>query len=100
MSKVIIIGPASPLRGGIADFNEALALELIAQNVEVEILSFSLQYPRFLFPGKTQYNNSSNYPEGVSIQSVINSINPFSWYKTAKYIIQQTFIKEGIVSLE
>ncbi len=89
MSKIIIVGPASPLRGGIADFNESLALELISQNIDVEIISFSLQYPKILFPGKTQFDTSNKINENLKIQSLINSINPFSWYKTAKYIIKQ-----------
>ena len=42
MSKLIIVGPASPLRGGIADFNEALADELVTQGHQLEIISFSL----------------------------------------------------------
>ena len=50
MSKIIIVGPASPLRGGISDFNEALAKSLIEKGFLVEIISFSLQYPKFLFP--------------------------------------------------
>ena len=89
MSKIIIVGPASPLRGGIADSNESLALELINQNVDVEIISFSLQYPSILFPGKTQYNTLNKQPKELNIQSFINSINPLSWSKTAKYIIKQ-----------
>ncbi len=52
--KIIIVGPAFPLRGGIAAFDERLARELMKENHQVEIVSFSLQYPNFLFPGKTQ----------------------------------------------
>ena len=52
MNKIIIVGPASPLRGGISDFNEALAKSLDSNNNNVEIVSFSLQYPSIFFPGK------------------------------------------------
>ena len=86
MSKLIIVGPASPLRGGIADFNEALAIELVAQGHEVEIISFSLQYPSFLFPGKSQYHSNSTKPSKYHVKELINSINPFSWLKTVRYI--------------
>ena len=89
MSKIIIIGPASPLRGGIADLNEAFAESLVKNNFEVEIISFSLQYPKFLFPGKTQYREKTYPINHYKISSIINSINPFSWIKTAKYIIAQ-----------
>ena len=81
MSKVIIIGPAHPLRGGgLTTFNHRLAKELISQGHDCHIYSFSLQYPSFLFPGKSQYSNEPA-PEGINIASVINSINPFNWIK-------------------
>ncbi len=57
--KVCIIGPAYPLRGGIANFNEALAYAFKEESIETSIYSFSLQYPNFLFPGKTQFDTSA-----------------------------------------
>ena len=89
MSKLIVVGPASPLRGGIADFNEALAKEIIKNGSQVELISFSLQYPSFLFPGKSQYKTNRSESNELKISSIINSINPFSWIKTANYIIAQ-----------
>ena len=89
MSKIVIVGPASPLRGGIADFNESLAGELIAQRHEVVIVSFSMQYPSFLFPGKSQFSKNPKTDHPYKIHSLINSINPISWYKTAKFIINE-----------
>ena len=80
MAKVIIIGPGHPLRGGLATFNQRLAKEFIEQGNDCSIYSFSLQYPSFLFPGKTQYSDEPA-PEGITIHSVINSINPFNWIK-------------------
>jgi glycosyltransferase involved in cell wall biosynthesis len=80
MDRVVIIGPGHPLRGGLATFNQRLAKEFIDTGNECSIYSFSLQYPSFLFPGKTQYSDEPA-PEGISIHSVINSINPFSWIK-------------------
>lgn len=80
MSKVVIIGPAHPLRGGLATFNQRLAKEFIEQGNDCSIYSFSLQYPSFLFPGKTQYSDDPA-PENLKINNVINSINPFNWIK-------------------
>lgn len=79
--KIIIIGAAYPYRGGLAAFNERLACEYIAQGNEVEIYTFSLQYPAFLFPGKTQYSDEPA-PDGLKIYRKINSINPLNWIKT------------------
>jgi len=77
--KIIIIGPAYPLRGGgIATFNERLAKEFIDEGLDTTIYTFSYQYPSFLFPGKTQYSSEAA-PEGIPIKIKINSINPFNW---------------------
>jgi glycosyltransferase involved in cell wall biosynthesis len=78
MGSVIIIGPGHPLRGGLATFNQRLAMEFIRSGYECSICSFSLQYPRILFPGKSQYTNEPA-PEGFVIRPLINSINPFNW---------------------
>ena len=77
----MIIGPAHPLRGGgMTTFNHRLAKQFIAEGHECEIVSFSLQYPSFLFPGKSQYSDEPA-PAGIKIRSLINSVNPFNWSK-------------------
>lgn len=73
-----IIGPAWPLRGGLADFDERFARELQSMGHEVAIYSYSLQYPGFLFPGKTQYTDAPA-PAALTIHTVINSVNPLNW---------------------
>ncbi len=88
MSKIIIIGPAHPLRGGLATYNERLAKAFQQIGDEVEIVTFSLQYPDFLFPGQTQYS-SEPAPADLIIKVLINSINPLSWLKTGNYIRRQ-----------
>jgi glycosyltransferase involved in cell wall biosynthesis len=80
MAKVVIIGPGHPLRGGLATFNQRLAKEFMQSGHDCSIYSFSLQYPSFLFPGKTQYSNEPA-PEGITIHTVINSVNPFNWIR-------------------
>ena len=83
--KVIIIGPAHPYRGGIANFNNSLAMAFLNNGDDVEVFSFKLQYPSFLFPGKTQYEESDP-PKNIKIKSLINSINPFNWLNVAYQI--------------
>lgn len=87
--KVIIIGPAFPLRGGIANFNEALCNAMNIAAIDAKIISFSFQYPSFLFPGKTQYDRGES-PERIVIETKINSINPFNWIKIARKIKQES----------
>lgn len=81
--KILIVGPAWPYRGGIADFDERIAREYIKKGDEVEIFTFTLQYPSFLFPGKTQYSPDPR-PEDLDIKRKVNSINPFNWIKVGR----------------
>ena len=83
--KVIVIGPAFPFRGGIANFNNALAQEYYDRGDEVILYSFTLQYPGFLFPGTTQYE-SGEAPKNLKIKTLINSVNPFNWINVARKI--------------
>ena len=83
--RVVIVGPAYPYRGGIALFNERLAKAFQENNDEVEIITFTLQYPGFLFPGKTQFSDAEP-PKELKITRTINAVNPFSWLKTANAI--------------
>ncbi|MCF8448280.1 MAG: glycosyltransferase [Taibaiella sp.] len=76
--KIAILGTAHPLRGGLAAFNERLAYQLQQQGHEVTLWSFSLQYPSFLFPGKTQFTDESA-PAGLNIRTEVNSVNPLNW---------------------
>ena len=78
MKEVIIIGPAHPLRGGLATFNQRLAKQFLQEGYDASIYSFSLQYPGFLFPGTTQYSTEPA-PENITIFSRINTINPLNW---------------------
>ncbi len=79
--KIISLGPAHPYRGGPATFTDRLAQQFKAEGHDVEIITFSLQYPRLLFPGKTQYSDNAP-PEGIKISRLLNSINPFNWIAT------------------
>ncbi|MDQ3190978.1 MAG: glycosyltransferase [Bacteroidota bacterium] len=86
MKKIIIIGSAWPLRGGgLSTFNERLAKALLDAGNEVIIYTFSLQYPSFLFPGKSQYSEEEA-PKELNIQVRINSINPLNWLRVGKEI--------------
>ena len=86
IKTIIILGPAHPFRGGgITTFNERLATEFQQQGYEVIIYNFSLLYPAFLFPGKSQYA-AEPAPAHLKILSKVNSINPFNWLMTGKEI--------------
>jgi glycosyltransferase involved in cell wall biosynthesis len=83
--RILLIGPAHPLRGGLATFNERLIREYREMGHDAEIWTFSLQYPSLLFPGKTQYS-SEPAPTGIPIRIIVNSINPLNWLKVGRMI--------------
>lgn len=83
--RIGIVGTTWPYRGGLTAFNERLARELVAEGHDVQIFTFTMQYPDFLFPGTTQYSDLPK-PEDLVITRTMNSINPISWIRTARAI--------------
>ena len=79
---IVIVGPAHPLRGGLATYNERLARELQQKN-QVTLLTFSLQYPNFLFPGQSQFSDDPK-PEDLHIDIALNSVNPLNWISVGR----------------
>lgn len=82
---IVILGTAYPFRGGLATFNERLARQLQAEGHTVEVITFTLQYPSFLFPGKTQYS-TEKVPTDLRISQQVHSCNPFNWIKVGRRI--------------
>ena len=78
--RIVLLGTTYPFRGGLASFNERLSKEFIKEGYEVIIYTFTVQYPNFLFPGKTQFTSSPK-PKDLIIERKINSVNPFNWIK-------------------
>ena len=83
--NIIIIGTAYPYRGGLSAFNERIAYEYQNYGHNVEIYTFTHQYPDFLFPGKTQYSTEPA-PDGLNIVRKVHSYNPFNWIKVGREI--------------
>ena len=83
--KIVIIGPAYPYRGGNALFIGHLN-DKLSENFDVAILNYTLLYPSFLFPGTTQFDKSNVSLKPAKTERIVNSISPFSWFKTSKRI--------------
>ncbi len=82
--KITIVSPAYPLRGGIANFTGLLYKHLAEEN-DVTVITFKRQYPKILFPGKSQLEpNKSSEP--IPTEILLDSINPFSWEKVGNKI--------------
>jgi D-inositol-3-phosphate glycosyltransferase len=83
--KVVLLGTAYPYRGGLASFNERLIREFQVQGHEAAIITFTLQYPAFLFPGTTQFSTSPP-PEDLKIQRKVNAVNPLNWWLVGRQL--------------
>lgn len=89
--KIAIIGTAWPYRGGLAAFNERMAAEFVKEGHQVFVYTFTLQYPQFLFPGKTQFSSVTTPPEGLEIIRCINAMNPLNWISVGRKIRREGF---------
>ncbi len=85
MKSVTFLGPAWPYRGGIATIIERLAAVFAARGAEVEVLTFRVQYPSWLFPGRSQFRDGEA-PEGLRIERCVNAVNPFNWWRVGRRI--------------
>ena len=83
--RIVLLGTAHPYRGGLAAFNERLAEALTEADHWVEVVTFTLQYPGFLFPGESQTDDRPA-PARFGVSRKLNSVNPVTYVTTGRYI--------------
>lgn len=87
--KIAIVGPAHPYRGGLASIMETMAREYQQRGYEVNILTFTLQYPSLLFPGKSQ-TVETPAPQDLNIERCVSTINPLSWWRVGRRLRRES----------
>lgn len=85
MKKITLLGPAYPYRGGIATIMERLCATFSQRGAKCRLLTFTVQYPEILFPGKSQYRESEP-PESIDIERAVNTVRPLNWIKVGRRI--------------
>ena len=83
--KIILIGPTYPYRGGNSLF-VTHTYESLKNQFDIKIYNYKLLYPSILFPGTTQFDKSKGQVFKVPNERVVNSINPFNWFKVARLL--------------
>lgn len=83
--KIVIVGTASPLRGGIAHYN-ALLFAALSERHSVSMVTFRRQYPGILFPGKTQKEEGGGEEFRIPSRVLVDSVNPFNWAATGRIL--------------
>lgn len=86
--KIAVVGPAHPYRGGLAAIMQTMAREYMSRGYDVEILTFTLQYPSLLFPGKSQTLDTPP-PEDLHIERVVSTIDPLSWRRVGRRLCRR-----------
>lgn len=87
-AKIIVVGPGYPFRNGQSVFLSTLCHQLSSE-YKVELVNYTLLYPKFLFPGSSQFDNSKDNKTIFPNKRMLSSLNPISWWRTAKYIQRQ-----------
>ncbi len=90
--RVVLVGPAHPYRGGIAQFTDSLARGLRLDEHDVSIVTFSRQYPKVFFPGKSQYTTEHasvhrrSSDTELESTALIDSVDPRTWFDAGRHI--------------
>lgn len=89
--KIIAISPAYPYRGGQALVEAYLYKTLSESGYDFQTVSYKLLYPSVFFPGTTQFDTSKTVPfeHSEKIFRILNSINPFTWWRAYRHIKKQ-----------
>ena len=85
MTRFCLIGPTYPYRGGIAHYTTLLAQSLQQEGHKVLLISFSQQYPSWLFPGRSD-RDPSKRPLQTDAEYLLDPLKPLSWWRTLKRI--------------
>ena len=85
--RIAILSSFYPLRGGISQFNASMLNEL-GKVHDVKAFNFKRQYPKLLFPGKTQYVTPDDEAMVVESEALLDTIGPLSYIRTARAIRQ------------
>ena len=85
--RICLLGPTHPFRGGISHYTTLLYRHLIKRH-EALFVSFVRQYPKWLFPGKTDIDPSQSQIQEPGVLRILDSMNPYTWFKTAQSIIK------------
>ncbi len=82
--RIALVGPLAPWRGGLAQYL-ALLGEALASRAEVRAVTFTRQYPGFLFPGRSQLDPEAARPS-FPVEPLLDSIGPLTWRRTAEHL--------------
>jgi len=81
-----MIGPTYPFRGGLS-LHTTLLCRYLRKGHDVSFYSFKRQYPAWLFPGRTDRDNSTEPLREAGVEHLLDSLNPWTWLKVVRRIL-------------
>ncbi|MBN1268837.1 MAG: glycosyltransferase [Kiritimatiellae bacterium] len=81
--RICLLGPTHPFRGGIAHYTTFLCRALRREHT-VKFISFRRQYPRFLFPGRSDRDPSGTPATVGEVDYLLDPLHPLTWGATAR----------------
>lgn len=86
LDKIVMIGPVYPYKGGISHYT-SLMYRSLSQKYNVYMMSYKVQYPRFLFKKEQKDYGNDTFRIGDT-DFYIDTANPANWLRTVKRIRQ------------
>jgi glycosyltransferase involved in cell wall biosynthesis len=86
LMKIVIVGPAHPYKGGIAQHTTVLANRLADAGHEVELISWKTQYP-FFYPGEQfVQNDKPEVPPFAYTKRLLSWKRPDGWLRWGRQL--------------
>ena len=83
--SLTVIGPTHPFRGGIAHYTTLLVRNLRPRH-DVQFVSYSRQYPHWLYPGHTDLDPSHSLLTHEQPSTTFDALNPLAWLRLARQV--------------
>jgi len=85
--KLSVVGPTHPFRGGISHYT-SLLVRTLRSRYDVQFISYSRQYPAWLYPGNNDRDPSSSLLVHESPDREFDALNPWAWGGIAHRIVE------------
>ena len=80
MTKLSVVGPTHPFRGGISHYT-SLLVRALRRRCRVQFLSYSRQYPGWLYPGASDRDPSLKPVTLESPDETFDAVSPLAWWR-------------------
>lgn len=81
--KITIVGPTHPYKGGVSQHTTELARRLASAGEDVDLVSWSSQYPKRFYPGQLELSAPDSEAAFPNTRRVLAWNRPWTWWRGA-----------------